>query len=73
MEPFIARLIINPNMPKWLRYAIAAVIFGLIIFLGIMLLLKSPMISGKIFGGILSVIFILTAAYLFLKIAKSSK
>ena len=73
MEPFFVLSITNPNVPKWLRNSIAAVICGLIIYLGIMLLLKSPMIIGKIFGGILSVISVLTAAYLFLKIAKSSK
>ena len=71
MEPVIADLINNPKVPKWLRFIIVSVIGGLVIFLGIMLMLKSPMIIGRIFGGALATVFAFITAYLFVKIAKS--
>ena len=51
METFIADLINNPKIPKWLRYVIVTLTCGFVVFLGIMLALKSPMLVGKIFGG----------------------
>lgn len=71
MEPFIADLINNPKIPKWLRSIIVTVVCGFVIFLGIMLALKSPMLVGKIFGGALSALFLAAAVYLFVKITKS--
>lgn len=47
MEPFIADLINNPKAPKWLRYVIVTLVCGFVIFLGVMLALKSPMLVGK--------------------------
>ena len=73
MEPFIADLVNNPNIPKWLRCVIVTVICGIIVFIGVMLLLKAPMTAGRIFGGILAVLFLGVAVYLLTKIAKSNK
>ena len=70
MEPFIADLINNPKIPKWLRYLIVMLVCGGIIFLGAMLALKSPMLSGKIFGGVLAFLSLASAIYLFVKITK---
>lgn len=72
MEFFLADLINNPKIPKWLRFLIVTVVCGLVIFLGIMLALKSPVPIGKIFGVVLAVLFLVTAIYLFIKIAKKS-
>ncbi len=71
MEPFIADLINNPKVPKWLRYVIVTLVCGFVIFLGVMLALKSPMLVGKIFGGALSVLFLEAAVFLLAKITKS--
>ena len=71
MEPFIADLINNPKAPKWLRYVIVTLVCGFVIFLGVMLALKSPMLVGKIFGGALSALFLAAAVYLFAKITQS--
>lgn len=46
---------------------------GFVIFLGVMLALKSPMLVGKIFGGALSVLFLAAAVYLFVKIKHSAR
>ena len=70
MEPLIADLINNPKIPKWLRYVIVSAVCGSVIFLGVMLILKSPVLAGKIFGGVLSALFLAVAVYLFIKIAK---
>ncbi len=70
MEPFIADLINNPKATKWLRYVIVTIVCGFLIFLGVMLALKSPMLVGKIFGGALSAFFLAAAVYLFAEIAK---
>lgn len=71
MEPFIAALIHNPHMPKWLRCAIVALVCGLVILLGVMLALKSPMLVGRLFGGVLAAAFLAAAIWLFVKIAQS--
>ncbi len=73
MEPFIADLINNPKIPKWLRYVIVTLACGFVVFLGIMLALKNPMLVGKIFGGALSVLFLSAAVYLLAKTAKSRR
>lgn len=71
MEPFIADLINNPKIPKWLRYIIVTIVCGFVIFLGVMLAIKSPMLIGKIFGVVLSILFFAAAIYLFERITKS--
>lgn len=73
MEQFIADLINNPKLPKRLRYIIVSVVCGSVIFLGIMLAIRSPVLIGKIFGGVLSFLFLAAAIYLFVKIAKSER
>lgn len=72
MESFIADLINNPRVPKWLSVIVVAVC-GLVVFLGVMLIIKSPMIVGKIFGGVLTSATIAAMIYLFIKIAKSKQ
>ena len=71
MEPFIAGLINNSKVPKWLRFVVVTIACGLVIFLGVMLIIKSPMTAGKIFGGALIALFFAAAVYLFIKISKS--
>lgn len=73
MEPFIADLINNPKIPKWLRYGMVTLCCGFLIFLGVMLIGKSPLLVGKIFGGVLSVLFLAAAICLYVKIAKTTK
>lgn len=71
LEPFIADLINNPKVPKRLRYVIISAVCGFVIFLGVMLAMKSPVLIGKIFGGALSVLFFAAAIFLFTKVVKS--
>ena len=73
MEFIIADLINNPKIPKWLRYVIVTAVTGLVVFIGVMLIIKSPMLLGKIFGCVLAALFVLTAIYLYVKIAKSKQ
>ena len=73
MESFLAELINNPKIPKWVRFLIVGIVCGLVIFLGVMLAIKSSMLIGKIFGGLLVVVFLAAAIYLFVKIAKSDR
>lgn len=47
-------------------------VLHLIIFLGVTLIIKSPMTAGKIFGGALALLFVAAATYLYIKIAKSN-
>lgn len=72
MEQLIADLINNPKIPKWLRFVIVTAFCGLIIFLGVTLIIKSPMTADKIFGGALALLFVAAATYLYIKIAKSN-
>ena len=71
MESFIADLINSPKVPRPLRYGIVTIVCGIVIFLGVMLVLKSPITAGKIFGGALSALFLVAAICLYIKIAKS--
>lgn len=73
MESFIADLIGKPKVPKRLRYAIVTIVCGLVIFLGVMLALKSPMALGRIFGAALSALFFAAAIYLFAKIKRNNR
>ena len=73
MEFIIADLINNPKIPKWLCYVIVTVATGFVIFIGVMPIVKRPMICGKIFGGVLAALFVLNSIFLYVKIAKSKK
>lgn len=73
MEFIIADLINNPKIPKWLRYVIVTVATGFVVFIGVMPIVKSPMMWGKIFGGVLVTLFVLNSIFLYVKIAKSKK
>ena len=72
MESFIADLINNPKVPKWLRCVIVTLVCGCVIALGVVLAIKSPMLIGKIFGGVMATLFLAAVVYLFVKIAKKS-
>lgn len=72
MESFIADLINNPKIAKWLRFVIVTLVCGCVIALGVVLTINSPMLIGKIFGGVLATLFLAAAVYLFVKIAKKS-
>ena len=71
MEFLFADLINNTKAPKWFRCLIVATVCGLVIFLGVMLAIKSSMLFGRIFGGLLAAAFFVATVYLFVKIIKS--
>jgi len=71
MEPFLADLINNPKIPKVIRYALVSVVSLFILYLGINCTLVSPMVIGKVFGVVLSVLILIAASYLFRRIYKS--
>jgi len=71
MESFLADLINNPKIPKVIRYALVSVVSLFILYLGINCTLVSPMVIGKVFGVVLSVLILIAASYLFRRIYKS--
>lgn len=71
MEPFIADLINDPKVPKFIRYSIVTILCLFIIFLGISCAINSPFLWGKMFGIILSIAFLIIGIYLCIKIAKN--
>lgn len=71
MEPFIADLINDPKVPKFIRYSIVTILCLFIIFLGISCVINSPFLWGEIFGIILSTAFLIIGIYLCIKIAKN--
>ncbi len=73
MKFIIADLINNPKISKWLCYVIVTVATGFVIFIGVMPIVKRPMIWGKIFGGVLASLFVLNSIFLYVKIVKSKK
>ena len=73
MEFIIAEWINHPKLPTWVRYLLVTVVSGLVVFLGVMLALQSPMLAGRIFGGVLSVLFFVVWIYLIVKVAKSTR
>ena len=50
MEIILSALINDSKAPKWLRYLLVVVVCGLVIFLWVMLALKSPVPAGRVFG-----------------------
>lgn len=73
MEPFIADLINNPKIPKFIRYVIVIILSMFIIFLGITCTINSPFTWGKVFGVVLAIAMLITGIYLSIKIFKSTK
>jgi len=71
MEPFLADLINNPNVPKWIRYVLAAVVCMFILYLGAMCALESPMIWGRIFGVVLCLASLVATGYMFRRIHRN--
>ena len=70
MEIILSALINDSKAPKWLRYLLVVVVCGLVIFLGVMLALKSPVPAGRVFGALLAALFAAAGAWLLRKIAK---
>ena len=68
MEPYIADLINNSKIPKSIRFLIILILCSFIIFLGIILGLKSPFILGNVFGFLLALAFLVILIYLGIKI-----
>ena len=73
IEPYIADLIKDEKIPKIIRYIIVTILCAFVIFIGGILLFKSQMIIGKIFGIILAFIFIIIWLYLIIKIHSNKK
>ena len=73
MEPFLADLINNPKVPKFIRYGLVTIVCAFIIFLGVSCAVNSPFVCGKIFGVLLAVAFLGIEIYLCTKIAKDGK
>lgn len=71
MEPFLADFINNKKIPKLIRYIFVLLLCGFIIFLGLSIVINSELLSGKIFGIILSLVFLIILIYLVLMINKS--
>lgn len=71
MEPFIADLINNPKVPKFIRYGIVTIICAFVICIGVICSVDSPFIWGKIFGILLVILFFILGIYLYIKISKS--
>ena len=59
MEPFLADFINNKKIPKLIRYIFVLLLCGFIIFLGLSIVINSELLSGKIFGIILSLVFLI--------------
>lgn len=71
MEVFFADLIRDSKVPRWLRYILVVIACGFVMFLGVMLMWKSPMTVGRVFGGILAVLFLAAAVFLCVQITRS--
>jgi len=70
MEPFLADFINNNKIPKIIRCLIVFLLCGFIIFLGISTFISSQFVWGKVFGVILSIVFLIIGIYLIIKINK---
>lgn len=71
MEPFLADFINNEKIPRIIRYTIVCLLCSFIIFLGVSISINSELLFGKIFGIILSIVFLFFGIYLIVKINKS--
>ncbi len=71
MEPFLADFINNKKIPRIIRNIIVCLLCGFIIFLGVSIVIKSELLFGKIFGIILSIVFLIIGIYLIAKINNS--
>lgn len=71
MEPFIADLINNPKVPKFIRYGLVTIICAFVIYIGVICSIDSPFICGKIFGILLAITFFILGIYICIKISKS--
>ena len=71
MEILLAYLIENSKIPKVMRYLIVIAMSIFIFFVGILCVVKSPIIIGKVFGIILCILTLAAEGYLINKIHKS--
>ena len=70
MEPFLADLINNKKVPKFIRFIIIIIMVGFIEYISIDTVISSPYLWGKIFGIILSITFIIIFIILIFRIYK---
>ncbi len=70
MEPFLADLINNKKVPKFIRFIIIIIMVGFIEYISIDTVISSPYLWGKIFGIILSITFIIIFIILTIRIYK---
>lgn len=73
MEWIFADLINNPKVPKLIRYSIVTAVCAFVIFLGVSCAVNSPMLWGKIFGGLFAIGSLIIGICLYIKIFRSSK
>jgi len=71
MEPYLADLINNPKVPKPIRYIIVIITLVFLKFIFICVGFNSIYLVGKIFGFILTILFLILGIYLILKIHKN--
>lgn len=71
MEVFIADIINNSKVPKFIRYGMVVGICLFVIFLGFCLAINSFFILGRIFGSVLIIVFLVIGIYLCIKIARN--
>ena len=73
MELLIAELIADGKVPKVIRYILALLDAGFIVFLGVMCGLSSPFLLGACFGWVLAVVGAVLGVTLVLHIRSGKK
>lgn len=64
MEPFLADLLTNKNIPKVIRYILLIVVIAFIEFICVNGVISSPFILGKIVSGLIGVVMLIAGIYL---------
>lgn len=70
MEPFLADLLLSDKLPKPLRLAIVYVLTGFLFTIGIMNLIETESVMGKIVGALFTLFAVFSAIILSKKILK---
>ena len=70
METYLADLINNDNVPKWIRYLLVIAAVAFIVFVGVSVGLNSEFLVGKIFGFLFAITFFVIGIYLCVRIYK---
>ena len=72
MEPYLADLINNNKVPKFIRYTIVIVSTILIEYISIYVGITSEILWGKILGFTVAIVYLLVSIILIIRIYKSS-